>query len=175
MPHPLTIRSHLPPEDIRRRYLACHHLIERSHWQALWLLVRPDDSLTAAQAARVLGCTATWVRALARRYNAEGPTGLEDRRKRNGGKPILHERQQKALVSVLQESPADGGLWSGPKVAQWMEKILARRVSAVTGWQYLRRLGFTLHVPRPHHAEGASKEEQRRWRKNFAENPSFAV
>jgi len=33
--------------------------------------------------------------------------------------------------------PADGGLWTGPKVAAWMSELLGRPVSA-QGWEYLR-------------------------------------
>jgi hypothetical protein len=60
----------------------------------------------------------------------------------------------------------DGGLWSGPKVARWVKEKTGKTVSAVTGWQYLRTLGFALLRPRPKHSEAATPEMQTIWKKN---------
>ena len=38
----LPIVLHLPPEDISRRYRACRRGVEKTHWQLLWLLTRPE-------------------------------------------------------------------------------------------------------------------------------------
>lgn len=172
MPYPhLTIRPHLRPAEVKRRYLACDDPVERSRWQALWLLYRPDDPLTAEQVSRVMARSSDWVRRTARRYNAEGPFALGDRRRGNGRKPLLQRRQQQSLLRALEKAPPDGGLWNGPKVAQWMENKTKRTISNVTGWHYLKRLGFTLHVPRPRHTDAATPEEQKQFRKNFTPYP----
>ena len=52
------------------------------------------------------------------------------------------------------------GLWSGPKVAAWISETLERPVSDVSGWKYLRRLGWTLQTPRPQHQAAATPDEQ---------------
>ena len=84
----LPIVLHLPPEQIARRYRACRDGVEKTHWQVLWLLTRPEPPLTPAQAAVQVGLSAVWVRALLKRWNAAGPDGLADRRKgTNGGRP----------------------------------------------------------------------------------------
>ena len=58
----------------------------------------------------------------------------------------LDKAQQQMLETALLSPPADGGLWTSPKVAAWISEMLGRPVSAVTGWKYLKRLGFTLRV-----------------------------
>src|SRR3954451_25364395 len=115
----LEVLRHLPAEEIARRYRTCPHAREKTHWQVLWLLTRPEEPLSPAQAARVVGLTPVWVRRLLHRWNAEGPGALRDHRRANGGRAKLSEEQQAALYEALQGEPPDSGLWSGPKVAAY--------------------------------------------------------
>src|SRR4051812_22684986 len=46
----LPIVLHLTPEEIARRYRACRDGVEKTHWQVLWLLTRPGQPLSPAQA-----------------------------------------------------------------------------------------------------------------------------
>lgn len=168
MAHPcLTIRRHIKPKAIYKRYISCRDGIEKRYWQVIWLLAREKNPLKAEEVAEVAGCHPDRVRRLARRYNREGPRGLIDKRKRNGKKKILSTRQQSKLKRVLHSHPADGGLWTGPKVAIWMSEQLETPVSAVTGWHYLKWSGLSLQVPRPHHVRGASVQKQTAFKKNF--------
>lgn len=168
MAHPrLTLHPHLSPPALKHRYLHCRAPVERTRWHALWLLSQTDPVLSTLQVSRTVGRSVSWVKWIAGRYNEGGPDSLEDRRKHNGQQPILRPSRQRSLLRALKKSPPDGGLWSGPKVAQWMSNHLDRPVSCVTGWHYLRRLGFTLHAPRPRHMEAASLVEQRRFRKKM--------
>ena len=41
----LPIVPHLTPEEIARRYRACRTGVEKTHWQLLWLLTRPEQPL----------------------------------------------------------------------------------------------------------------------------------
>ncbi len=162
----LPIILHLSPEAIARRYRSCRHGIEKTHWQVLWLMTRPDEPLTPAQAAHQVGLTAGWVRTLLKRWNADGPDGVADRRAvTNGGRAKLTPEQQAALFEILQQPPPDGGLWSGPKVVAYVHDRWGVTVGKPTGWKWLRRLGFTLQVPRPHHPEAASPAEQQVWKR----------
>lgn len=162
----LTIRPHLKPKEIYKRYLASEDVTERSYWHAIWLLGGKKNPLIAEQVADVIGRSPDWVRKLARRYNKEGAKGLIDKRKQNGNTKILKGKEQKRLKMALTERPADGGLWTGPKVAHWMSEKLGRTVSAVTGWHYLKFMGYSLKVPRPRHTDTASPSQQRTFKKN---------
>lgn len=169
--HPLEITHHLPYDKIRQHERSCVSVVEREHWQILRLMSRPGYALSAAETALVVDRTPDAVRRIVRRYNTEGPDGLQDRRRgRSGRKALLTEVQRKQLFSELQRSPSDGGLWTGPKVALRVSEHAGVRVSAVTGWQYLRKLGFTLQVPRPRHSATATEEERRVWKKNAADD-----
>jgi len=157
--------AHLTSQQIKARFLKCDDLVERSHWQTIWLLSRPDKNCACSEVADLMGFTADWVRKLVRRYNADPINGLKDERKENGKHPVLNDQQQEALQRALEADPPDHGLWSGPKVAIWISQELNRPVSAVTGWHYLTRLGWSLQIPRRRHDRSASPEEQDAFKK----------
>jgi transposase len=164
--HRLPIVLHLPPEEIARRYRACRSGVEKTHWQVLWLLTRPERPLSPAQAAAQVGLTPVWVRTPLRRGNDEGPDGLADRRQgTNGGHSKLTTEQQIDLWDALQHGPPDGGLWTGPKVAAYVRDRWGVTICKQTGWQWLNELGFSLQVPRPRHPEAATPAEVRAWKR----------
>ncbi len=167
MPRPrLPIAPHLAPEEIAHRYRTCRSGLEKTHWQVLWLLTRPDAPLSPAQAAEQVGLTAGWARSLLKRWNAEGPGGLADRRAvKNGGKPKLTAEQRAELFTALQGPPPDGGLWSGPKVALLARDRWGVAIAKQTGWGWLKGLGFTLQVPRPKNPGGATDAERGEWKR----------
>ena len=151
MPTRLSIQAHLGVDELGTPYRRAKDPVARSHWQVVWLLAR---GLPSAHVAAVTGYTVNWVRTLARQYNQRGPAGLEDRRHRNpGATGLLSAPQRAALAAALQQPPADGGAWTGPKAAAWMTAALGRRVHPQRGWEALRRLGWTSTVPRPRHAK----------------------
>ena len=118
--------------------------------------------------ARVTGFSVRWIEKPVARWNAEGPAGLGDRRRGNGAAPVLAGARLAALAAALDEGPADGGLWSGRKVAAWMSVYPGRPVDPKLGLDYLHRLGFSRQWPRPRHANAAGPEEQEAYKKNLA-------
>jgi transposase len=164
----LPIVSHLPAEQIAQRYRCCRTGVEKAHWQILWLLTRPDRPLSPAQVAEQVGLTPSWVRTILKRWNAEGPDGLTDRRvATNGGQSKLTTEQQIDLWDALQHAPPDGGLWTGPKVAAYVRDRWGVVVCKQTGWEWLHGLGFSLQVPRPSHPEAATPAERRAWKRRL--------
>ncbi len=97
----------------------------------------------------------------AHRYNDEGPQGLGDRRPGNpGGTCLLSPEQQAQLRQALAEPPADGGLWTGPKVARWIASHTGSKVHAQRGWEYLKRLNYSKRVLRPRHTKADPAVQQ---------------
>lgn len=158
----IEIKPHLDIEQLAARYRESKDVVERSHYQMIWLLAQGQ---TTAQVAQVTGYTAYWVRVIARRYNVQGERGLSDLRHLNpGSECMLDAAQQAELEQALHSPPADGGVWNGPKVARWMAALLGHPVHEQRGWDYLRRLGYSAQLPRPRHAK-ADAEEQAAFKK----------
>jgi transposase len=159
---------HRTVNQLRNKYRGCRTGVEKARWHAVWLLARTDVPRTPAQVADVVGLSAVTVRDVLHRWNAAGPAGLTDGRKDNGSEPRLSARRRAALYGALQKPPPDGGLWTGPKVARYVHDRWGVAVGPVTGWRWLRALGFTLQVPRPTHPRSTDRSARRRWKKTCA-------
>ncbi len=64
------------------------------------------------------------------------------------------------VLEALQGPPPDGGLWTGPKLRDWVERELGKRLSLYPIYRLLHEMGFALRVPRPRHrkADGEAQE-----------------
>ncbi|SRR5258705_1483606 len=151
MPRRTSIRGDIGIEELERRYRQAGDPVARSQWQIVWLLGQGEPS---ERVAAVTGYSLTWVRTVARRYNAEGAAGIGDRRHANRGGPRLLTPEQEAALDQALEGAAPGrGRWTAAKVAAWMSQQLGRPVGEATGWRVLRRLDWRRYRPRPQHAK----------------------
>jgi transposase len=159
----IKLETHLSTAEIEQHYRAAQDGVARSQWQIVWLLAQGRGS---REVQAVTGYSLDWIRAIARRYNAEGAAGIGDRRHRNPGRPgPLSTRQQQALKAVLAQAQASGERWRGRDVAQWMSQQLGRKVHVQRGYEWLAKLKFSLQVARPTHQE-ANAEDQRVFKKS---------
>lgn len=164
MPRRIAIKPHLSIEELRTRYRNSSEPTERSHYQIIWLLA---EGKPTEQVAEMTGYSRNWIYELVWGYNRLGVKSLGDKRKQNqGAKPLLNEQQQALLWQALQAPPADGGLWTGTKVATWMSQLLDRKIAPQRGWEYLKGLEYVRRRPRPAHVE-SDQHEQERWKKNW--------
>lgn len=151
------VAEHLSVRELERRYRGAHDPVERSHFQIVWLLAQGK---TRVAVAAVTGYGVRWIGEIIRRYNQDGPDALGDGRHANpGGPPILNAEHQEQLVLALQGPAPDGGLWTGPKVAAWIEAETGHPAYPQLGWTYLVRLGARLKRPRPRHVTADPAEQ----------------
>jgi transposase len=154
MPKYVQIATHLNPGELEQQYRQAADPVARSHFQIIWLLAAGKH---VREVAEVTGYCANWIRILARRYNQEGPMALTDQRQHNSSAaPLLSQAHCQQLQSLLEQAPPDGGLWTGPKIARWMGVQLGRTIHPQRGWEYLKRTGFSLQIPRHRHHKADS-------------------
>jgi transposase len=171
VPKRLQIAPHLPLAELERRYRQASEGIERSHYQIIWLLAQGRKS---EEVAALTSYSRLWIYELVRSYNRCGPEALGDKRRENPGQsPLLNDVQQAQLWQALQDSPTDGDLWDGPKVAQWMSAVLGRKVHPQRGWEYLKSLEMRRRRPRPAHIE-SDETAQREWKKTSPDGGDVA-
>ena len=166
MPRRITLKPHQTTDELYRRYRACRQPQEKLRWRALYLISRGEF---ANHAARRVGRSSGWITALARRYNERGVKAVPDARGEvaPGRRPRLDSEAARSLDLALRSEPADGGLWTAPKVAHWIAERTGEAVNQSTAWRVMRRLGFTLQVPRPKHRRAATAEEQAAFKKSL--------
>lgn len=169
MTPPIRLKPYLTSEELKERYQQESDAAQKTRWHALWLL--SQGRYNGREVAEFLGCVPSNVSRWARWYNDEGPEGVRDRRKEAPGRPRLidelSDEQLDELVEALEagEAPpeAGGGLWTGPKVARWLEQALGREPGSINnkqGWRALRQLGFSLQRPRPRHPDADAEAQQ---------------
>lgn len=163
MPRRVSIEPRLTLAELEARYRKARDGVERGQWQIIWLLAQGK---TTAEVAKATGYSVSWIRQVAGRYNRDGAVG-DMRRNNPGVKALLSREQQLELWEALQGEAPDGGLWNSRKVAQWIEENTGKKkVYVQRGWEYLKKLGFSLKRPRPRH-EKASAEQQEAFKKSL--------
>jgi transposase len=154
---------------LERLYRKASDPVLRTHLLMVWRMSVGDS---IREVAEMVGYSEKWVREVARRYEEQGVEGLGDRRHGNPGakeRALLDEEGQAELrKALLEESPPGGGMWSGPKVARWIEqKRGMEKVHVQRGWEYLRKVGMSPQVPRPSNAQGADASEREAFKKSL--------
>jgi len=127
------IEPHLSSDEPERRYRQAQNVIERSHYQTIWLLALGK---TTQEVAEVRLWTEL-IYELVRSYNRSGPGMLGDHRHHNLWGILM--MQQAQLWQALQESLPM--VVCGPKVAAWMSEL--RRPVSAQRWEYLVALSLT--------------------------------
>lgn len=159
----IKLAAHLSEEEIEGRYRGASDGVGRSQWQIVWLLAQDKPS---GEVAAVTGYGLDWIRALARRYNAKGPSGIGDgRRNKSGRRSALNAVQQQKLKQEILAAQEQGENWNGRRVAQWMSEQLGRPIHMQRGYEWLAKLGFSSQMPRPAH-KNANAEDQAAFKKS---------
>ena len=136
----------------------------RTHLFMVWRMSQADS---IGEVAEMVGYSKKWTTEIARRYASGGVEALGDRRHTNPGakeRALLDETGEAELLEALQgRTPASlgGGMWSGPKVARWIEERNGlERVHVQRGFEYLRKLRYSPQVPRPENASADASEKE---------------
>ncbi|MDQ3714109.1 MAG: winged helix-turn-helix domain-containing protein [Acidobacteriota bacterium] len=166
MPQKIVLKNHLSVDDLFGRYRRCQNPAEKIRWKALYLIAK---GRVANHAAKRVGRSSGWMTNLARRYNAKGEKAVLSKAPASEHKFALAREQEAELERLIDSgSSPDGGLWTGSKVCAWINERIGRLVHPVTGWRVLKRLEFSLQVPRPTHTKAANEEERNEFKKTSA-------
>jgi transposase len=157
---PASLFPHQTSDELELAYRQSERAVERSRWQILWL---KSKGLSIPEIKAVTSFSRTTISTLIRAYNENGPAGVVDKRRWNKSAPALNVEQQEVLFSALQKPPETGGFWTSQKVQAYVHEQFKVEMTSVCAWGYLRKLGFTVQVPRPTHVQAATPEEQAIW------------
>lgn len=152
MARTISLAPHLTSDELKTRYQRSKDPVESRRWHLLWLV---SQQWYLIDAAASVGVSYSYARQVVRAYNNDGLSAIANGRRGRvvRSRALLDQQGQQELEQALQSPPADGGLWSGPKVAQWIAQKTGRaHVYPQRGWDYLKRLGYSAQRPRPRHA-----------------------
>lgn len=153
-------------------------------WRRQGGLISGLQQRVTTDAARIGGVGLQIVRDWVLRFNAEGPSGLVDR-KAPGKVPTLTAEQRAGLARGVEAGPEpwrDGVVrWRRIDLAQWLWEELRVSVSEATVGRDLRALGFRKLSARPRRyardpeaADASKKVSRSAWRKSAPRIPASA-
>jgi hypothetical protein len=88
------------------------------------------------------------------RWNAQGEAGIRDHcHEIDVSRPLLSPELQQELTAAQQAPPAAVGLWSGPKVAQWMRASVRSSRGSATRVGVSAAAGSQQSCASPQHAK----------------------
>ncbi len=163
MPKKAYLEKHHSSEELKKKYLNSKDSVESRRWHLLWKL---SLGWTLKNSAVAVGISYNYGKKILKKYNNLGEKGVKNlknkQRKQAGGKkPLLTEEQVQKLSKELESRPSDGGIWTGVKVARWIEKETGRKkVWNQRGWDYLKKFKYSWQSPRPSHKKGDKLEQE---------------
>ncbi|MDJ0901789.1 MAG: IS630 family transposase [Xenococcus sp. MO_188.B8] len=169
MPRKAHLAKHYSSNELKNKYLKSTDLVESRRWHLLWKI---SLGWTIKNSAIAVGLNYNYAKEIVKKYNKLRDEGVKNCRKKptthRGGKPsLLTEAQLAKLQEQLESQPSDGGIWTGPKVARWMEQETGRKkVWNQRGWDYLKKCEYSWQKPRPTHHK-ADKLEQEIFKANL--------
>jgi transposase len=143
MPKKAYLATHFPTDILKQKYRTTKDPVEARRWGLLWKI---SLGWTIKDSAIALGIHYQYAKKILKSYNELGSEGLKNQKQtsvphRRGKPPLLDQQQYAKLIEQLQQRPEDGGIWTGAKVARWIEKETQReKVSKQRGWDYLKKV-----------------------------------
>ena len=157
MPKKAYLASHLNTHELKKRYQQGKNPVESRRWHLLWKIAQ---GWTIKNSAVAVGISYGYAQRIVSDYNRNGVAGIRVKsrkeKKHTGGKVALLSKEQfHKLVQALESKPIDGGIWTGVKVARWIEEETGRkRVWNQRGWDYLKKCSYSWQRPRRKHSKG---------------------
>jgi transposase len=119
---------------------------------------------TIQQASQAIGINYDYAKDIVKAYNQQGEKAIANRRRQRTDPPshaLLNRGQLEELRCCLKQPPEDKGIWTGPKVADWIAKKTGReKVWSQRGWDYLKKCRYSPQRPRPRHVKGDPVAQQ---------------
>lgn len=157
MPKKAYLASYRSAFELKKRYQQSKNPIESRRWHLLWKIAQ---GWTIKNSAVAVGISYGYAQRIVKNYNHHGVVGVKVKsrkeEKHSGGKAaLLSPEQFQKLSQALESKPIDGGIWTGVKVARWIEKEIGKqRVWNQRGWDYLKKSRYSWQRPRRKHSQG---------------------
>jgi transposase len=163
MPKKPDLAQHFSSAELKEKYLKNRDLIESRRWHLLWKI---SLGWTIKNSAVAVGYSYPYAQKILNRYNSCGEAGIINQKNQTsnhqrGKKRLLNSQQLEKLKQQIQQKPPDGGIWTGTKVARWIEQETGReKVWNQRGWDYLKKCNYSWQSPRKQHLKGDKLEQE---------------
>lgn len=160
------LQPYLSEEELKNRYRRATNPVSARRWQLLWLIAQKK---TIKEASALVGINYDYAREIVKSYNQKGEKWIIQKQsiiRKSPNHTLLNGEQLEELRVILKEAAPDEGVWTGPKVAEWIAQRTGKeKVWKQRGWDYLKKCNYSPKTPRPRHQKG-NKIEQEEFKKN---------
>lgn len=123
MPKKPYLAKHFSSSELKEKYLKSRDSVEARRWHLLWKI---SLGWTIKNSATAVGCSYVYAQKILSRYNLHEEEGVKNRKNKTsnhvrGKKRLLSQPQLEKLTRAIENKPLDGGIWTGTKVARWIE------------------------------------------------------
>lgn len=163
------LATHLNSNELKQKYRTSKDAVESRRWHLLWKI---SLGWTVKNSATAVGYSYSYAKSILSRYNQDGEKGVTNYKNKTsnharGKQRLLSQLQLEKLAKAIEKKPSDGGIWTGTKVARWIEKETGiEKVWNQRGWDYLKKCSYSWQSPRPTHRK-ADKLEQEIFKANL--------
>jgi transposase len=163
MPKTAYLAQHFSSLELKEKYLKSKDPVEIKRWHLLWKI---SLGWTITNSAVAVGYSYPYAQKILNRYNSNGEAGIINQKNQTsnhprGKKRLLNSQQIEKLKQQIEQTPPDGGIWTGTKVARWIEKETGRKkVWNQRGWDYLKKCRYSWQSPRQAHKKADLLEQE---------------
>ena len=169
MPRRAYLAPHFNSKELKEKYRKNKDAKESRRWHLLYLIA---EGWSIKDSAEAVGFSYGYAQRVVQKYNHTGEAGVKakprPREKYAGGKKALpSDKQLEKLAQAIESKPSDGGIWTGVKVARWIEQETGiEKVWNQRGWDDQKKCNYSWQRPRPSHRK-ADKTEQTEFKRNL--------
>jgi hypothetical protein len=163
------IKPHLNDDELKFNFKNADDQKIKDRWHLLWLV--QAKKLETTKASVYLGHDKSYGCYWIKEYNKKGPSVITEKKITNpnlGDPKITKEMKNDLFKAFIEPVPENigGGLWSGPKVSQYVKEYYNISINRVTGWYLLKGAGLSVQSVRPKH-KSTNKQIKDKFKKNF--------
>ena len=120
MPKKAYLAQHFSSRELKEKYLKSRDPVETRRWHLLWKI---SLGWTIQNSAMAVGYSYPYAQKILNRYNRDGAASIINRKNQTsdhlrGKKRLLNSQQLEKLKEQIEQTPPDGGIWTGTKVAR---------------------------------------------------------
>jgi hypothetical protein len=129
MPKTAYLAKHFSSSELKGKYLKSKDSVETRRWHLLWKI---SLGWTIKNSAIAVGCSYPYAQKILSQYNRNREEGVRNRKNQTSNhvrekKRLLNPQQLEKLKQQIEQTSPDGGIWTGTKVARWIEKETGRK------------------------------------------------
>jgi transposase len=155
----LQIAGHLSDTQLKEKLSSTAGKPEFSRWQILYM-IQVGKIHAASVIAPLVNLSKPSIYKIVEQYNKQGVSGIKYTARGGRRRSLLSLTQETALLASVEQKAAKGLIKTANDIRVMVEAKVGKSVSDDYLWDLLSRNGWKKKMPRPHHPNRNTSEQQ---------------